>query len=203
MTLRAIHTGLIVIAILLMTIIRIILSLSLCSTIANIFGVHALNRASFSRLTMRRNIFIAIGGARADAQYCKARRKKSLKIHADKSLLKLLIFYMFRALIVLLLYISVSVSAMERPEGIVYCHEKVVIEYRLINPDKNGTASDVDLTVNGKTSRYMTAYSWFGSNQVAPKGFKFAILGEKQFDPLLVFDIYLEDTKKQKYFKCN
>ena len=93
--------------------------------------------------------------------------------------------------------------AIEKPEGIVYCHGKAVVEYRLVNPDKDGTASDVDLTVNGKTSRAMTAYSWFGSNQATPKGFKFAILGEKQFDPLLVFDGYLLDAKKQKYVKCN
>lgn len=72
---------------------------------------------------------------------------------------------------------------MEKPEGVVYCHSKTVIEYRLVNPEKNGTAANVDLTVNGKTSQYMTAYSWFGSNRPTPKNFKFAILGEKQFDP--------------------
>ena len=110
---------------------------------------------------------------------------------------------MFRALITLFIYLSMPVSAIEKPEGVVYCYGKTVIEYRLVNPEKNGTASDVDLTVNGKTIRVMTAYSWFGSNQVAPKGFKFAILGEKQFDPLLVFDGYLEDAKKRKYTKCN
>ena len=93
--------------------------------------------------------------------------------------------------------------AIEIAEGVVYCHGKTVIEYRLVNPEKNGSASDVDLTVNGKTSRFMTAYSWFGSNQATPKGFQFAILGEKQFDPLLVFDGYLEDAKKNKYTKCN
>ncbi len=93
--------------------------------------------------------------------------------------------------------------AIEKPEGVVYCHGKTVVEYRLISPEKDGTASDADLIVNGKTSRYMTAYSWFGSNQVPPKGFRFAILGEKQFDPLLVFDTYLQDAKKNKYTKCN
>ena len=110
---------------------------------------------------------------------------------------------MFRALITLFICLSIPVSATEKPEGVVYCYGKTVIEYRLVNPEKNGTASDVDLTVNGKTIRVMTAYSWFGSNQVAPKGFKFAILGEKQFDPLLVFDGYLEDANKRKYTKCN
>lgn len=93
--------------------------------------------------------------------------------------------------------------ALEKPEGVVYCHGKTVIEYQLINPEQNGTASDVNLIVNGKTSRYMTAYSWFGSNQVTPKGFRFAILGDMQFDPLLVFDGYLQDAKKQIYLKCN
>jgi len=110
---------------------------------------------------------------------------------------------MLRTIATLFFYISLPVNAIEKPEGVVYCHDKTVVEFRLINPEKNGTASDVDLTVNGKTSRYMTAYSWFGSNQVTPKGFKFAILGEKQFDPLLVFDGYLVDAKKNKYTKCN
>ena len=110
---------------------------------------------------------------------------------------------MFKACIALFLSISLPAIAIEKPEGVVYCNGKTVVEYRLINPEKNGTASDVDLTINGKTARYMTAYSWFGSDQPAPKGFKFAILGEKQFDPLLVFDGHLVDAKKLKYTKCN
>ena len=110
---------------------------------------------------------------------------------------------MLKLLIALFLCISLPVSAVEKPEGTVYCNGKTVVEYRLINPGKDGTASDADLIINGKTARYMTAYSWFGSNQVAPKGFKFAILGEKQFDPLLVFDDYLSDARKLKYTKCN
>ena len=105
-------------------------------------------------------------------------------------------------LLILALYSS-NLFATEKAEGLVYCHGKTILEYRLVNPEKNGTASDVDLTVNGKTVRFMTAYSWFGSNQATPKGFRFAILGEKQFDPLLVFDNYLEDVKKNKYIKCN
>ena len=103
----------------------------------------------------------------------------------------------------ILLTLSSATLSIEVPEGIVYCFGKTVIEYQLVDPDKNGTASDVDLTVNGKTTRYMTAYSWFGSNQPTPKNFKFAILGKKQFDPILVFDKYLLDAKKQKYTKCN
>ncbi len=98
---------------------------------------------------------------------------------------------------------SGAIYGIEKPEGIVYCHRKTIVEYRLINPEKDGKASDVDLTVNGKTNQFMTAYSWFGSNQTTPKGFKFAILGEKQFDPLLVFDDHLEDAKKNKYKQCN
>ena len=110
---------------------------------------------------------------------------------------------MLKHLLLIPLCLSIQAFAIERAEGVVYCHGKMVVEYRLVNPEKNGTASDVDLTVNGKTSRSMTAYSWFGSNQATPKGFKFAILGEKQFDPLLVFDGYLEDASKKKYLKCN
>lgn len=107
----------------------------------------------------------------------------------------------------ILFMVAVTFSSMsfaiENAEGIVYCHGKTVVEYRLINPEKDGTASDVDLTLNGETKRFMTAYSWFGSNQATPRGFKFAILGEKQFDPLLVFDCYLEDAGKNKYKQCN
>lgn len=110
---------------------------------------------------------------------------------------------MLKHLLLVPLCLSIQAFAIEKAEGVVYCHGKTVVEFRLVNPEKNGTASDVDLTVNGKTSRVMTAYSWFGSNQAIPKGFKFAILGEKQFDPLLVFDGYLQDAKKQKYTKCN
>jgi hypothetical protein len=149
------------------------------------------------------NIFIAVCSARAHAEYCKAGKDKSLKIHRNKSSLKLSIFYMPKALVTLLLCFSMPAFAIEKAEGVVYCNRSTTIEYRLINPEKNGTSADVDLTVNGKTSRLMTAYSWFGSNQEVPKGFKFGILGEKQFDPLLVFDGYLIDAKKQKYLKCN
>ena len=110
---------------------------------------------------------------------------------------------MLKHLLLITLCLSIPTFAIEKAEGVVYCHGKTVIEYRLVNPEKDGKASDVDLAVNGKTNRYMTAYSWFGSNQPTPKNFKFAILGEKQFDPLLVFDGYLEDAKKNKYTKCN
>jgi hypothetical protein len=111
--------------------------------------------------------------------------------------------YMIKTLAALTAVLSLPINAMEKPEGVVYCKGKTVIEYQLVNPEKDGTASDVDLTVNGKTARFMTAYSWFGSNRVPPQGFKFAILGEKQFNPLLVFDGYVIDAKKMKYKKCN
>jgi len=110
---------------------------------------------------------------------------------------------MQKLLAALFLSISLPTIAIEKPEGVVYCHGKIIVEYKLVNPEKNGTASNVDLTVDGKSSRYMTAYSWFGSNQITPKGFRFAILGEMRFDPLLVFDDYLLDAKKNKYTKCN
>ena len=110
---------------------------------------------------------------------------------------------MLKYILLLPLCLSIQAFAIEKAEGVVFCHDKTVVEYRLVNPEKDGTAPNVDLSVNGKTSRYMTAYSWFGSNQPTPKNFKFAILGEKQFDPLLVFDKYLLDTKNQKYSKCN
>jgi hypothetical protein len=110
---------------------------------------------------------------------------------------------MFKYLALISLSLSTNTFAIEKAEGVVYCHAKTVIEYRLVNPEKNGTASDVDLTINGKTARYMTSYSWFGSNQPTPKNFKFAILGEGRFDPLLVFENRLVDAKNTQYSKCN
>ena len=95
---------------------------------------------------------------------------------------------------------SIQASATEKPEGIVYCFEKTTVEFTF---DKTNQNNDVLLTVNGVTQKIMTAYSWFGSAQPTPQGFKFAILGNAQFDPLLVFENYLEDAKKNKYFKCN
>lgn len=96
-----------------------------------------------------------------------------------------------------------AVFAIEAAEGVVYCHKKTVVEFRLVNPDKDGRASDVDLIINGQTKRYMTAYSWYGSTQKPPKGFKYAILGEGRFDPLLVFDKHLIDKYQVKYRQCN
>lgn len=92
------------------------------------------------------------------------------------------------------------VSAVEAPEGVVYCYGKTTVEFVF---DRSNQNNDVFLTVNGKTEKLMTAYSWFGSAQVPPNGFKFAILGEGKFDPLLVFEDHLLDTEKHKYVKCN
>ena len=90
--------------------------------------------------------------------------------------------------------------AIEAPEGVVYCHGQTVVEFGL---DRSGASNDVSLTVNGKTEKLMSAFSWFGSNQVVPAGFKFAILGKGKFDPLLVFDDYLLDANQNRYVKCN
>jgi uncharacterized membrane protein YccF (DUF307 family) len=66
---------------------------------------------------------------------------------------------MSKILVALVLSISLSASAIEKANSVFYCHGKTVIEYRLVNPEKDGAASDVDLTVNGKTNRHITAYS--------------------------------------------
>ncbi len=90
--------------------------------------------------------------------------------------------------------------AIEAPEGIVFCHGKTTVEFAFYRLNAN---NDVLLTVNGKTEKFMSAYSWFGSNQSTPMGFKYAILGRDLFDPLLVFDTYLIDANQNKYVKCN
>lgn len=94
---------------------------------------------------------------------------------------------------------SVSL-AIEAPEGVVFCHEQTVVEFRF---DRSNTNNDVFLTIDGKTEKFMSAFSWFGSNQVVPPRFKYAILGNDKFDPLLVFEGYLVDAKQNKYVKCN
>ncbi len=81
-----------------------------------------------------------------------------------------------------------------------FCHGKTTVEFAF---DRLNANKDVLLTVNGKTEKFISAYSWFGSNQAAPKGFKYAILGRDLFDPLLVFDTYLIDANQNKYVKCN
>ena len=93
-----------------------------------------------------------------------------------------------------------SALAIEAPEGVVFCHGKTVVEFTF---DRSNANNDVLLTVNGKTEKFMSAHSWFGSVQAPPPGFKYAILGNDAFDPLLVFQDYLLDAKQNKYVKCN
>ena len=90
--------------------------------------------------------------------------------------------------------------ATEVPEGVVFCHERTVVEFRF---DRSNANNDVFLTIDGKTEKFVSAFSWFGSNQVVPAGFKYAILGNDKFDPLLVFESHLVDAKQNKYVKCN
>lgn len=105
-----------------------------------------------------------------------------------------------KLLLALVLFSTCAASAIEAPEGVVYCYGKTTVEFVF---DRSNQNNDVLLTVDGKTEKLMTAYSWFGSVQVPPVGFKFAILGEGKFDPLLVFEDHLLDAQKHKYVKCN
>lgn len=77
---------------------------------------------------------------------------------------------------------------MEAPEGIVYCGGGAiqrVIEYAIVG--KSGDQWDAIVTVNGKTVRAMTAYSFFGNTQ-PPAGFQFALLGEDRSEYLVFSD---------------
>jgi hypothetical protein len=93
-----------------------------------------------------------------------------------------------------------STFAIEAPEGVVFCSQPTVIEFRF---DRTNANNDVFLTIDGKTEKFMSAFSWFGSTHVVPADFKFAILGKDKFDPLLVFESYLLDANQNKYVKCN
>jgi len=97
------------------------------------------------------------------------------------------------------IFCSPLLFAAEKLEGVMYCHNQTVIKF---NFDRSNQKNDVVLTVDDKAQTLMTAYSWYGSNQRPPKGFRFAILGEGRFDPLLVFDDYLIDAANNKYIKC-
>ena len=101
--------------------------------------------------------------------------------------------------LVIALFFSPWLHAAEKSEGIAYCHNQTVTKFDF---DRSNNNNDVLLTVDGKTQTLMTAYSWFGSTQQPPKGFRFAILGEGRFDPLLVFEDYLLDASNNKYLKC-
>jgi hypothetical protein len=93
----------------------------------------------------------------------------------------------------------------EAPEGVVYCGggaAKRQIEYVILrNPSDQW---DARVTVNGKTIRAMTAYSFFGKS-VPPRGFVVALLGEDRSE-FLVFRDGKEDWLEfgdHTYRKCN
>lgn len=94
---------------------------------------------------------------------------------------------------------------MEAPEGVVYCGGGQVtrqIEYQLL--DNAQDQWDAIVTVNGKSMRAMTAYSYFG-NAPAPQGFIVALLGEDQSEFLVFKDgnaNWLEYGDNQ-YNQCN
>ena len=99
---------------------------------------------------------------------------------------------------------SVKAST-EAPEGLVYCGGggiKRQIEYSILrNPADKW---DARVTVNGKTIRAMTAYSYFG-NEAPPRGFVVALLGEDRSE-FLVFRDGKEDWLEfgdYTYRKCN
>ncbi len=106
---------------------------------------------------------------------------------------------MSKWILVVALLCSPLLFAAEKLEDIAYCHNQSVIKF---NFDRSSNNNDVLLTVDGKTQTLMTAHSWFGSTQQPPKGFRFAILGEGRFDPLLVFEDHLIDAAANKYLKC-
>ncbi|WP_282159467.1 hypothetical protein [Shimia thalassica] len=96
-------------------------------------------------------------------------------------------------------------ASFEAPEGAVYCGGGAVkrqIEYVILDsPDGEW---DALLTVNGKVTRAITAYSFFG-NAAAPKGFVVALLGEERSETLVFSDggkDWLEYGDYQ-YEKCN
>ena len=93
----------------------------------------------------------------------------------------------------------------EAPEGVVYCGGggvKRQIEYVILDsPDGEW---DAKVTVNGETSRAMTAYSYFG-NAETPKEFVVALLSEDRSE-FLVFRDSDQDWLEYgdyRYDKCN
>lgn len=93
----------------------------------------------------------------------------------------------------------------EAPEGVVYCGGGVVkrqIEYTILK-EREGEW-DARVTVNGKTIRALTAYSYFG-NDPLPHGFVVALLGEDRSE-FLVFRDGGQDWLEfgdYTYRKCN
>jgi hypothetical protein len=93
----------------------------------------------------------------------------------------------------------------EAPEGVVYCGGgsiKRQIEYRILERPEDKW--DARVTINGKTMRAMTTYSYFGKSK-PPRGFVVALLGEDRSE-LLVFKDGDEDWLEfgdYTYRKCN
>lgn len=93
----------------------------------------------------------------------------------------------------------------EAPEGVVYCGGGKIqrqIEYRILPGASQGWNARV--TINGKTIRAMTAYSYFGKAP-EPQGFVVALLGEERSEFLVFRDggrDWLE-FGDYTYRKCN
>jgi len=98
-----------------------------------------------------------------------------------------------------------SSDGSEAPEGVVYCGGGAVkrqIEYVILR--EHDGEWDARVTVNGKTIRALTAYSYFG-NSAPPKGFVVALLGEDRSEFLIFKDAghdWLE-FGDYTYTKCN
>ncbi|MGB5613032.1 MAG: hypothetical protein WBM67_10290 [Sedimenticolaceae bacterium] len=98
-----------------------------------------------------------------------------------------------------------SSASLEAPEGVVYCGGGAIkrqVEYRIL--DKPADQWDARVTINGKTVRAMTAYSYFGNSE-PPRGFVVALLGEDRSE-LLVFRDGDEDWLEfgdYRYDQCN
>ncbi|MBA4611356.1 hypothetical protein H1W37_06825 [Stappia taiwanensis] len=96
-------------------------------------------------------------------------------------------------------------ASMEVPEGVVYCgggQVKRQIEFVILKDVQDEWNARV--TVNGKSLRAMTAYSYFG-NSAPPRGFVVALLGEDRSE-FLVFRDGGEDWLEYgdyTYRKCN
>jgi hypothetical protein len=96
-------------------------------------------------------------------------------------------------------------APIEAPEGVVYCGGGAVkrqIEYTILEEPEDKW--DARVTINGETTRAMTAYSYFGKSQ-PPRGFVVALLGEDRSE-LLIFKDGGEDWLEfgdYTYRKCN
>ena len=96
-------------------------------------------------------------------------------------------------------------ASIEAPEGIVYCgggQIKRQIEYAILATPQDQW--DVRVTINGKSMRAMTAYSYFG-NSKPPQGFVVALLGEDRSEMLVFSDAGKDwlEFGDYTYRKCN